>query len=115
MAKSNRRTTASAGSSRSPDAKRLLLMLIHAQSLPEKDQRCDMRRMIQLLNRHRRLEWLNWCCKQASGSGLVYEIIDNDGSSPNQVLVDVMTLFGDNLSGFQKASDRLALMLRGRA
>jgi hypothetical protein len=92
----------------------MLRMIYRADCiLPAKEERVDARRMIELLSPRRRLEWLNWCCEQLSADGVVYVIDNNDGTSPNQVLADCLTLFwGRDPLLFRAAGERLSLMLR---
>ncbi len=79
----------------------------------ERDDRREIRRMLELLPVARRLEWLRWCCEQVSVAG-VTTYVESSSGTVNSVFGDAMTLaFGSGLT-VRRAGDRLHDMVRRR-
>lgn len=82
--------------------------------MPDCGDRKAIRRMLVELPVNRRLEWLQWCCRQVSKHDVTTYIEKNSGSV-EEIWSDWMMLcYGSRLT-IRASGDRLHDMIKGRA
>lgn len=89
-------------------------MLQHEKSvLPEFDERREIWRLLKHLTPQRRIQWLQWCCKQISSPSAETFVEESDGTV-SDVYHGAMSLFYGSHLTMELAGQELVRMARGK-